>query len=1297
MSVRAGHAGRHPSFALSSVPSVRPLETSNAINKPQQFQRQPDESLCHHVLRVAGLDVHAAVGGQFVLRCIPALFSQSISHALLQHTSGNPTVAAQELIDGFVEWAQDDTVIRKCLTSLVVEIPKAPNENADLAKDRGSLGGFDSLSPPPTLLHLLLIVDQLQTRLVKWMLESVIPLAGDDEDSPPHGPSVISTPTLALRHLRHLLTSSRLADPVSVSMSLVGAIEIAQGEIRRELVGCVGDVGAATGGEVAVSALSDLLDTPELRPAALDALANMGLSESVQSDLRSRLFETMRDPDLATLPLTLRFVLQSGPSGNAGRAGVMEEMAQSLRSNLDVDVIADLVDAAEERDAAAAKGKGKAKTVGGTRLSEEALVLDQLRSSLRGNMDFRDAVVTVIGKSSDHNALDILLLFLARPTLRKKIDALFVRKCTLGLFTSSLFARAVGRHAVALRPYAEQVVGVMEVLLRGGCGSAAATIVSETWKKWEDYERQEIVHSLVVHAGSGTPTDVEVALSILLSLAKKDREGAARFAVFVKNLLDQLDSMSLKQVGMLFEALAVLTLPKEDDHGSSAVGSEVMIALTKQLTHPLDRYRRIGVMAACALVKHWGSTEMAGEIEDLGKSPLRDAVEVLEMVKRCAQRSMSALTLACDELSDMVSSKCLFIDISQWIQENFVSLIEEFAWKQADLDHMSTLLDSDDCFVDASVWMNMVTADDGIEEVGFPFYPLAIRPESATCGQEYTAYGLSVGSVVAPLGRLYFACGAAKNEMSEGHLLLGSVMWEEREVTQLKLNYGVEMLEAACTSVFNTINWFREVINAFCVCTEDKFALQVVSRLKDLVRLESLLDDLARATLTWCPFELQEAQTAVVSFTVGVKTSDKNVKRERRESSVTSDVGLAGPSRASRNAEEQSDEDSDLERPSTPAIILQPKKAVTKVDGGRATVRRSATGTKKNKRVNALREEEEEKTKVKKEKAAGQQIKGVKQLAGLLRDLSLDVFALLRFHGPGSENNEGKPSLAYPECRFLLEDLSRKLSSKLCVPSSNSFGRRATDPADKWLNGSQLRKMTDAEVVARIVPVVPTLLSLLERIVNELPLLRDAAERKEVDAKDAEELPTAELKTANDCLGLLLQILIDLLNWSGFKSAEHHSLMKRLLKAFTDRLAWPKLDESGSSSGEGNAALQQNSEQSQRPLTAQRHIASQRTIQIERRATTSADLVHATFKYLINCDAALLGPDTAVRFLRTLDAVLELFPEDLKALDREGVNDKMLTDMHEKLRNMARRFLALEWPKTTKIKASPHLLWFEII
>ncbi|KXS17734.1 hypothetical protein M427DRAFT_133235 [Gonapodya prolifera JEL478] len=1280
---------------------VRPLAPSlahNALKPASQTPRDPQESAFHYFLRVAGLHVPDSANSndaEIVLAVNPALFRHSLVNALIDHNAGQHN-AAQEFLDGFIEWAQDEDLLRKSLQPLHHKI------ESDSGNDGSNRVGYTesaSSGPNPSLLYLLLSVDILQTRLSKYILENIVAFGGSGEDgggdSPPS--SHPSPAILCLRDLRTLATQTRLADPDEVADALLRAIESTSGDIRREAVAAVGDVVGMGRVKAGVATLTNLLDAdPAFRPAALEALGNMGLTEGMMSDLRVRLLETLRDPDLATLPLTLRFVLQqSGGAGRGDKQGA-EELISSLREHLDADVMADLVEAGEQREAEEASGrKGKGKTRAsetGLKVSEEVLVFDQLRGSLRASVELRDAVMAVIGKVDEpghHTTLDVLLLILNRSLLRKKVDALIVRKIQHGHFTPELLRRAVERHAAALRPHVEQVVGIVEALVRGGMSEAAGEVAEGVWKGWGDYERQELMHSLVVHAGSGHPTDVDCSLRLILHLARADSHGASRFAVFVKNLLDQLDSMTLRQVGLLFEALAVLTVPTENDQTTSAVGTEVMIALTKQLSHPLDRYRRIGVAAGCALVKHWGSSELATGLgsEDLSKSPLKETVEVLEMLKRCSRRSMSALTLASDELSYLISCRNLFLEVTQWIQEHFVGLLDEFAWTQDELDkHCSALGENEnENFLKTAMWDGLISQEDGFEQIGFPFYPLAVRPESATCGEEYTACGLQVGSVIAPLGRLYFACGAAKNEVSDGHLLLGAIMWEKRDISEIKVNYGIGMLEAACTSLFNNINWFREVINAFSIGTDDKGAVPVVSRVKHLVKLESLLDDLIRATPTWCPAELQETQTsghiAPVSMVIAHSASLSEKERKERDVSGVSEAGTSSH-QVEPLEEDDQDGDSDLERPSYSSARLPPKRATTKTDPGRKTVRRSPTGTKVNKRVTALRldseEEEDKNVKAKKVKTSVPQLKSIKQLAPILRDLSLDVFSLLRFQGKAPSSGTGNNVLEFAEGYFLLKDLSRKVRSKLCTPS-NPFGRRSLDAEESLYSGSLLAKLSASDVVSKLVPVLPYLLSLLERIVNELQSSTSQNEESVDSSSNKVENKEEWKKMLNESFLLVLQILHDLVNWQGFKLAQNGGLMKKLLKAFTSRIAWPGQELDGSSSAD-----------TPRPhnVTATQRESNPSHSQPNRRTTPRADLVHAAFKYLSNCDAALSAPETAVRFLRTLDAMIELFPDELRALDRDGIEDDRLKSMGRKVWEMSRKYLTLDWAESVKLKAT---------
>ena len=65
---------------------------------------------------------------------------------------------------------------------------------------------------------------------------------------------------------------------------------------------------------------------------------------------------------------------------------------------------------------------------------------------------------------------------------------------------------------------------------------------------------------MVTHIGSGSITEMDVSLDILLHLAKIDIENMVVYDIFIKGILDYLDTLTLLQIRTLFNIFSLLSL-----------------------------------------------------------------------------------------------------------------------------------------------------------------------------------------------------------------------------------------------------------------------------------------------------------------------------------------------------------------------------------------------------------------------------------------------------------------------------------------------------------------------------------------------------------------------------------------------------------------------------------------------------------------------------------------------------------------------------------------------------------------
>ncbi|CAN0020481.1 unnamed protein product, partial [Laminaria digitata] len=196
--------------------------------------------------------------------------------------------------------------------------------------------------------------------------------------------------------------------------------------------------------------------------------------------------------------------------------------------------------------------------------SGDALTLEALRQGLRLRSDLAACFLKAIAKtdgSEGHSVVDVWVLFClhANQDTRKKVIALFRRKISLGHFTEALVADALQGRAGALHGLFQSLLGITDALVNAGALATrrygASMYRGMFWEFSELYHRQEVVGALLTHAGSGSETETDCALTALSALAASSSSsadssggGLRPFAAFIRGLLDYMQGFTHNQV-----------------------------------------------------------------------------------------------------------------------------------------------------------------------------------------------------------------------------------------------------------------------------------------------------------------------------------------------------------------------------------------------------------------------------------------------------------------------------------------------------------------------------------------------------------------------------------------------------------------------------------------------------------------------------------------------------------------------------------------------------------------------------
>jgi len=162
--------------------------------------------------------------------------------------------------------------------------------------------------------------------------------------------------------------------------------------------------------------------------------------------------------------------------------------------------------------------------------------------------------------------------------------------------------------------------------------------------------RQEVVSSIVTHAGSGSAGEGTAALNLLKFLAIQEPSNVAPFLAFVKGILDFVDCLSNLHIKILFQALSFIAVDQTD--ALTHIDDELHICLRKMICSPNLKRKKQGILGcvsmACALsITDPSSLLLPEQIRCLPKFPVARSEEHV----KCGISLLSTVMSCCSRMS----------------------------------------------------------------------------------------------------------------------------------------------------------------------------------------------------------------------------------------------------------------------------------------------------------------------------------------------------------------------------------------------------------------------------------------------------------------------------------------------------------------------------------------------------------------------------------------------------------------------------------------------------------------------
>uniref|UniRef100_A0A8D0CT53 FA complementation group D2 n=1 Tax=Sander lucioperca TaxID=283035 RepID=A0A8D0CT53_SANLU len=622
----------------------------------------------------------------------------------------------------------------------------------------------------------------------------------------------------------------RVVDSKELAVKLMELVSVAAVEVQRDIITSLPEIlEDSQHNDIARELNSLLQENTQLTVPILDALSSLNLSYSLLTEVRGAVMTTLAAVQLEDLPVVVKFILHSVSASDA------YEVVCNLRKKLELEqcVLPPVLQASQSR----MKSRGSA----ASSQDSVALMLDGIKSAVRFQKMISEAWLKV-GNESVFKPPYLLVLFILHSTnanqSRRGAERVLKVKVRAGLIQDTLLQRTFRDYAQVMRGYFPSILALAQSLLRSPDPCVVpfgGHMYRHSFIAFDSYCQQEVVGSLVTHVCSGVGGEVDMALELLCGLVTEKPSEMALYAVFVKGILDYMDNLTPQQIRRLFHLLSRLAFGQQQQ--GCHIQDDMHIVIRKQLSSTVPKYKRIGIIGAVMIVGSMGAIRL---FYSFLFYCLLQVTALLELVKSSSESSPEAAALYYDELANLVLSSALHPQVQVCLTQTL------------NIFPMLIILN---VFLSVFCWGRRV---------------------SLLC--------------LSPFFRLLRLCEEKQNQgdLDEIDGLLGCpLILTDMDVLEKTESLSKAEREFLCTLLFHTINWLREVINAFCRQKETEMKMKVMTRLQNITYLQTLLERALAGTPGYVPpvanFDGECTDVVLLSAAAPVNKAKKDGTGKKRK------------------------------------------------------------------------------------------------------------------------------------------------------------------------------------------------------------------------------------------------------------------------------------------------------------------------------------------------------------------------------------------------------------------------------
>ncbi|KAM4653984.1 Fanconi anemia group D2 protein isoform 3-T3 [Amazona ochrocephala] len=1049
------------------------------------------EGIFEELIRTSGIVLKAGEG-QNEIAVDQTTFQKKLCLALEKHPT-YPGVVKQ-FISGLESHIKDRNQFKNCL------LPCAPTQTE---------GSRTRHSYCDSLIKLLLGIKILQPAVITLLLEKIPEFFFDIV-----GTFGTDFPQLIINQFKWL---DKLLDSQDLVKKLMQLVSDSPVPIQHDIITSLPEILEDSQQSEVARELSCLLKQGRrLTVPILDALSHLDLDAGLMAEVRQSAMTIVPSVKLEDLPVVVKFILHNVKAADA------VEVISDLRKNLDLSSC-DL-----PLKVLSFQKKVKSQVQASSSMSQVTtsqncvkLLFDAIKLTARLQKEVSEAWIKAIENStsvSDHKVLDLMVLLLIHSTntkYRKQAEKLLKSKVRLGCMPEQLMQNAFQNHSLVIRDFFPSILAVAQTFLHSGhpaVVSFGSCMYKQAFAAFDSYCQQEVVTALVTHVCSGNETELDVSLNVLTDLVVLHTSRMMRYTTFVKTILDSTQKLHPCQIRKLFCILSTLAFSQRQE--GSCIQDDMHMVIRKWLSSTVPNHRQMGIIGAVTMIGSVALKRNEGDGSSLERPELdsergEQLSNLLDLVGFCCEQTPEVLALYYDEFANLIEKQKGNLDL-QLLDKFGKSLVEDFP--SDFVVDLSPTVDGSFLFPVKSLYN--LDEDETQGAIAINLLPLVSQSIVAgvTGGMNSQSKRVVSPLCLSPCFRLlrFYTAEQNSGSLEEIDALLGCPLY----LTNLEVEGKLDSLskqerEFLCSLLFYALNWFREVVNAFCQQQDAEMKGKVLTRLQNITELQNVLGKCLATTPGYVPppatFD-SEALEAVSSTSAVGPVRKKTGKKKKTDGSKASSANRS-----------EGDDSSEGNQPDTELSELE---------------------------------------KIATQREAENPLAKLQNYRLYFRELDLEVFTMLtcglltksvldtEMHTEFCEVVQLGPA----ELCFLLDDLCWKLEHML-TPSSTRRVPFLKERNYKDIGFSHLCQRSPKEVAVCVV-------KLLKPLCNHMENMHDYFQAV-IQNRGAEGEPGVNIQEhmlMSSCYQQLLLTFRSLFAWNGFSQSENTDLLRSALQVLAGRL-----------------------------------------------------------------------------------------------------------------------------------------------